>query len=234
MSENHPHLVLLHAFPLDVRMWESQLNILPARTVTPNLYELGDSLEMWARHILNSVTSDRLVVVGASMGGSCAIEMARQAPERISALVLVGAKAGHRPEPLLQNQYRTTLKSQGIEGLWPLIQSELIGPQAKKEVVEKIHSLAKSQTTEDLIRAVDVFHTRSDLTDVVMNWRKPLLAIGGDQGNLENESRTNHLAGLAPQGKAHTLVGCGHYMNLEQPEKFNRLLRQVIEEIIHE
>ena len=34
-------MLLLHALPMDRRMWENQLQIMPGRTVAPNLYDFG-------------------------------------------------------------------------------------------------------------------------------------------------------------------------------------------------
>lgn len=41
-------LLLLHALPLDRRMWQNQLQIMPNRTAAPNLYDFGSDLEDWA------------------------------------------------------------------------------------------------------------------------------------------------------------------------------------------
>lgn len=56
-------LILLHAFPLDGRMWDDQLQIVPGRTETPTLYPLGDSLEAWATAVLTRIGAGPLVVL---------------------------------------------------------------------------------------------------------------------------------------------------------------------------
>src|SRR5439155_71205 len=91
-------VALLHAFPLDERMWEPQLPVLAGReVVAPNLYGLGGgSIDAWAGQILEAVTGE-LVAVGASMGGYVGLAMARQAPERVSALLLAGSRATADP-----------------------------------------------------------------------------------------------------------------------------------------
>ena len=62
-------VLLLHAFPLDERMWEPQFGALGATdAVAPRLYGRGPSLDRWAAEILNEVDGP-LIVVGASMGG---------------------------------------------------------------------------------------------------------------------------------------------------------------------
>lgn len=94
-------LLLLHPLPLDGSMWADYMDLIPGSTVAPTLYDLGDSIEEWAAESLLLTTADKLIVVGCSVGGSCAIEVAATAPERVAALVLVGTKAGHRPDPTL-------------------------------------------------------------------------------------------------------------------------------------
>src|SRR5919198_6221051 len=82
-------VVLLHALPLDERMWESQRDAF-GEVVAPRLYGRGSSMAEWARGVLEEVEGD-FAAVGASMGGYCALELVRQAPERVRALVLAGA-----------------------------------------------------------------------------------------------------------------------------------------------
>jgi pimeloyl-ACP methyl ester carboxylesterase len=79
-------LLLLHALPLDGSMWSAQNQLLPGSTYAPTLYPFGDSIEAWAAAALNIAKGDRLVVVGCSVGGSCALEVAAIAPDRVAAL----------------------------------------------------------------------------------------------------------------------------------------------------
>lgn len=92
-------VVLLHPLPLDGSVWTKETRTLVPNTLTPTLYDFGDSIEAWTFGVLDVVGSRPLVVVGNSIGGSCAIGVARLAPERVRLIVLVGAKTGHRPEP---------------------------------------------------------------------------------------------------------------------------------------
>ena len=86
-------VVLLHAWPVDERMWDAQLDVLEGwDTATPRLYGRGADLREWARQILAEIDGD-LVTVGASMGGYVSLELARLAPERVRGLALVGSRA---------------------------------------------------------------------------------------------------------------------------------------------
>ena len=66
---------LLHALPLDERMWTAEFELCPGRVVAPRLYDLGDSVADWARSVLAQLDSEPFVAVGCSVGGSCAIEL---------------------------------------------------------------------------------------------------------------------------------------------------------------
>src|SRR2546423_2255946 len=71
-------------------MWAPQRVAFPD-ALAPSLYGRGSTMEGWARSILDEVEGD-FAVVGASMGGYCALAVVRRAPERVRGLVLVGAR----------------------------------------------------------------------------------------------------------------------------------------------
>ena len=92
-------LLLLHPLPLDGSIFSDDLRALVDECVAPTLYDAGDEITDWAQAALDSIGDGPVVVVGNSIGGSCAIEVARLAPTKVKALVLCGSKPGHRPEP---------------------------------------------------------------------------------------------------------------------------------------
>ena len=79
-------VLLLHAFPLDERMWEQQLESLRDYEVsTPRLYGRGESLDDWAASLLDEQEGE-LILVGASLGGYAAAHRSESAHLRSSAL----------------------------------------------------------------------------------------------------------------------------------------------------
>lgn len=112
-------LVLLHAFPLDARMWNSARTRLEDRTrlITPDQRGLGESpldgssarplaeganaadtpsVELAAADVLelmDRLELPRAVIGGCSMGGYVAMAMVRVAPERVAGLLLVDTQA---------------------------------------------------------------------------------------------------------------------------------------------
>ncbi len=212
-------------------MWRGQMGILPGSTSAPTLYPLGDSMESSASGVLDAAGDGPLVVVGCSMGGSCALEMARQAGDRIAALVLAGTNAGHLPEPEVRDGYVAALREGGAARVWPGLVDHLFSDAATRTVIEAAEAIAMEQNAADLILATQVFHSRPDATDVVSNWQKPLVVIGGDQDGIVSVEKSTGIATIAPNGRLHVMQGCGHFANLERPAQFNDLISKVLHSI---
>jgi pimeloyl-ACP methyl ester carboxylesterase len=218
-------VVLLHALPFDGRMWAGEGDVAGGATIAPNLYGLGDSLEEWAQGVLALVGDEPCVVVGCSVGGSCALEVARAAPDQVAGLILIGTKAGVRPDPALRDAAVRDLRApHGLARAWDTYWRPLFGQSAPDDVVARARELALDQPVEDLVRGVRAFHDRRDRTDVVRRWRKPLVVISGDEDRTPRPEVSAEMARGPGRREFHRIQGCGHYVNLERPAELRRLL----------
>jgi pimeloyl-ACP methyl ester carboxylesterase len=208
-------------------MWANGMQLLPNATVAPTLYSLGDSIEDWAESVLDSTNGQACVVVGNSLGGSCALEVARQAPDRVRAIVLIGAKAGVRPDPVFRDEAVRVLSERGMEEAWPKYWADLFGVNADPEVVETARRLASSLDIGNIVRGVKAFHNRRDLTDFARSWPKPLVVIRGDQDGTPPHSAAAETAS-SPLGELHVIKDAGQYTSLEQPARVQRIIRDVL------
>src|SRR3989338_7104236 len=95
-----PQLLLLPGLAADERMWRGVLPLLPAAlrpAVATAHQDVGlHTIEDFAARLL-AQHAGPLVLAGASMGGMIAMEAARQAPERVAGLALLGTTP--RPPP---------------------------------------------------------------------------------------------------------------------------------------
>jgi pimeloyl-ACP methyl ester carboxylesterase len=194
-------VVLLHAFPLDERMWDPQIEALAGHDAhAPRLYGRGSAIDDWAAQILDEV-SGPFAAVGASMGGYVALSLARQAPERISGLLLASSRAaGVTPE-------RKAFRNDLIERL------------RAGEPLENA-----SAGTDELVAATEALRDRSDHTDVVRAFGGPFVVATGDSDPLLTVDEARAVAALAPQGRLELFPGAGHLVSVEQPEEFNGVL----------
>ena len=212
-------VVLLHAFPVDPRMWEPQRDIIRGFDVfAPTLYRRGSSIDEWATSVLDESGTGELVAVGASMGGYCALAMARHAPERVRGLLLAGSRAGpDSPERRAQRDgIARMLREEGVEA-W----LEQSGNPAPRQLV-------LDQSAEDLAVAMEVLRDRPDATDVIAAFEGPLLVVVGDRDELLSVDEAREIAESAPGGRLEVVEDSGHFVSIEQSERFNVVLGEFL------
>jgi pimeloyl-ACP methyl ester carboxylesterase len=217
-------VVLLHGLPLDARMWEPQLGVLGDQASAPTLYDFpGDTMDALADAVLESVAG-KLVLVGASMGGYCALAAARQAPDRVAGVVLVGSRAD--PDPPERREGREAqlraIAEGGATALWEAMAPSLFSPGVDPAVLERAHSLALEQPADGLARAVRAIRDRVDTRDVWARLADRSLAIFGE------------LDPIAPPGEVEApykvvVAGAGHLVGMERPDDVTEHLRQVLD-----
>jgi pimeloyl-ACP methyl ester carboxylesterase len=226
-------VLLLHAFPLDERMWDPQREALrDHEAIAPNLYALaGQSMDAWAMELLRQAWGE-LVVVGASMGGYAALALARLAPERVRALVLAGARADADSPERRDDRMETIerIRSGGAQALWDKM-SPLLTAGASDDAGRPVHGLALEQSGEDMIKAVRAMRDRPDSTDVLTSLPSPVLLVVGEADPLLAPEEAAGLAASAPNGRAVTIKGAGHLPSLQQPDRFNAELLALLGEL---
>jgi len=198
-------ILLLHGWPLDERMWESQVSALRAAgfdLVAPRLYGRGSSIDGWAAQLLGEV-EEPFVAVGASMGGYTALALARRASERVPGIVLAGSRAAaDTPERrLLRDEQIAALRSEGVP------------PELDTDVA-----------AEDLALAQEAIRDRPDSSGVVGAFGGPLLVCVGDRDDIVSVDEAREIADAALLGSLEVFAGAGHFPSVEQPERFNAVL----------
>ncbi|WP_090298788.1 alpha/beta fold hydrolase [Ensifer sp. YR511] len=221
-------LLLLHALPLDGSMWASQLDLLPGATYAPTLYGLGDRVEDWAAEVLQLPKGDQVIVVGCSVGGSCALEVAALAPERVAGLVLIGTKAARRLDPASKAKDIDALQRQGLEAAWKEWWEPAFSTKTSPAIVAEAKSILMRQALDDVTRGVRAFHTRQSRDDVLSTFPAPVHVVTGADDVLPGLATSSKQADVAQNGRLHIVPECGHYVPMERPEALNSIIRQLI------
>lgn len=204
-------VVLLHAMPLDERLWEPQLEALDDYEVTtPNLYDLGgSSIDEWAQKVLDRAEGD-LAVVGASIGGYVALAMARRAPERVKGVMLVGSRVADDPpeRKKAREEALRTLDEGGLEAWAPNAPAP---PPAER-------------TVDEVKRAIVALRDRRDHSDVARSFDGPLWVAVGDNDPFTPLEEAREIAEQAKNGRLEVFEDTGHFPSRDRPERFNALL----------
>jgi pimeloyl-ACP methyl ester carboxylesterase len=206
-------VLLLHAFPLDERMWEPQRAALEGHeAIAPRLYGRGNTMAAMADSIADE-TQDELVVVGASMGGYCALALARHAPERVRALLLVGSRPDGDSEERRAGRAQTfdVIRNEGPEGLWRMMVPKLFADESKAD------EALLYRDAEGLTSALEAVRDREDSTAFARTFGGPLQFVVGEHDPFVS---TSELEGLDVK----ELRGAGHLVNIERTSEFNKIL----------
>lgn len=231
MKNTQVELLLLHALPLDGSMWGAQLDLLQEATYAPTLYRLGDSVRDWAAEALRQPKGNKLVVVGCSVGGSCALEVAALAPDRVAGLILIGTKAARRVDATVNPTYADDLQRTGLEAAWQDWWKPAFSPSTSPAIVAEAKGILMRQSLEDVVRGVRAFHSRQSRGDVLSMFPGPVHVVTGDTDVLPGTTTSAEQAASAYNGYLHVIPDCGHYVPMEQPAALNSIIKRLIEQV---
>ena len=237
-------LLLIHAFPLDARMWEPQLGSLGARLpiVAPHLPGFGGTagpevltMSLAAEHCVRALDEagvDTAIVCGLSMGGYVAFELWRAARPRVAALVLANTRA--EPDPpegaAARRALAERLRTEG-HGFMVEAPPPLLAENAPEELVQRVKATIADQTPDAIAAAALGMAERPDSVPDLPGIDVPTLVITGTADRLIPPDVTAGIAGLVPDAELIRIEGAGHLSNLEARESFDAALDDVVTRI---
>ena len=242
-------LLLLHAFPLNGKMFEPQIEALSAerRVILPDFPGFGHSPRTPAqpdvgyyagcvRGLLDRLEIPRVVLGGVSMGGYVAFECVRSFPERISGLVLANTRPDADSEEIRSTRKEMALKvTEGGIGVLPEIQMErLLSPHTRENddgLVEKVRAIILENTPDGAVAALGAMRERPDSTATLREIAVPTLVVGGEDDTISSPEVMGEMAGKIPGARHVTLPNAGHLSNLEDPDGFNEAVRKFLAEL---
>jgi pimeloyl-ACP methyl ester carboxylesterase len=241
LGEGDP-LVLLHAFPLNGRMFEPQMKAFSGsrRVVAPDYPGFGRSPRTPAqpdvhyyaegvRSLLDRLHLERVVLGGVSMGGYVAFECLRHFPERVSALVLANTRPEPDSEEIREARNETALRvaQEGVEVLVELQMGRLLAPDTLRndaELVENVRAMILENSPDGAVAALGAMRERRDSTPLLGKIGVPTLVVGGEEDGISSPEVMGAMAAKIPGASHVTIPKTGHLSNLEDPERFNAAL----------
>jgi pimeloyl-ACP methyl ester carboxylesterase len=229
MASGRETVLLLPGLLCDQRLFAPQLPALAgvADPVVPDLSQ-DDSIAGMAARALAMVTSERFALVSLSMGGYVALEIMRQAPERVTRLALLDTQA--RPDTEEARARRRGLMALSEKGefrgvtsrLMPLlIHADRLGDTALTGVIQ---AMAESIGKEGFLRQQRAILDRLDSRPSLPGITCPTLVLAGREDAITPMEVQLELVQAIPQATLILLPRCGHLASLERPEDVTRQL----------
>lgn len=222
-------LVLLPGLLLDARLWRPQIEGL-GELAAPWVADLtrDDTIAGMARRVLADAPAGRFALCGLSMGGYVAMEVMRQAPERVERLALLDTQAiPETPEATERRRAQIRLAKDGklalvVEQLLPL---ELYGPQlADARLRELRTAIALQVGTDAFLRQIAAIMGRPDARGTLAAIACPTLVLCGEHDLLTPPARHEEMAAAIRGSTLVKVPACGHLSTLEKPLEVNRAL----------
>ncbi|MGH3144596.1 MAG: alpha/beta fold hydrolase [Rubrobacter sp.] len=239
-------LLLLHAFPLNGRMFEPQMAAVSPdrRVVAPDYPGFGRSPRTPAqpdvryyaegvRGLLERLGLERVVLGGVSMGGYVAFACMRLFPERVSALVL----ANTRPDPdsdevrETRNEMAHRVAQEGVEVLVEIQMERLLAPttlENDEDLVRRVRDMILENSPDGAVAALGAMRERPDSTPLLEEIAVPTLVVGGEEDGISSPDVMATMADQIPDSRHVSLPRAGHLSNLEAPEEFNATLAEFL------
>ncbi|MDD1531782.1 alpha/beta hydrolase [Bradyrhizobium sp. WBOS7] len=207
--------------------------------VIPALWRLGPV--MIANHIRDDNMSDiaarvlseappRFALAGHSMGGYIALEIMRQAPERVAKLALINTQA--RPDTPEATARRRGLMARARRGELRAIREEsfpeLVHPSRRDdaEILELVHAQDEDVGVDGYLRQQAAIIARVDSRPSLSAITCPTLVLTGDADNTIPNAFSKEMAEAIAGARLVILDRCGHLPQAEQPDATVRALTE--------
>lgn len=240
-------LLLIHGMGDNLGAWYNQVPVFSQRyrVLTYDVRGHGQteapegeySTDVWAQDLhglLGALEIERAYVLGYSMGGMVAVNLALQHPEMVEALILANSGGARRPtmseEQMRQmaEQRRMRMERVEREGLAATMDESTAMmfspgfPERNKEAFERYKAVRLKNDPQSYLRMMRSMGTMfggapPDLSKI----QCPTLIIGGEHDGLmgaEGAKATQQ----AIAGSQLKIMPTGHASAIEQPEEFNK------------
>ena len=233
-----PAVVLVHGHPFDRTLWAGTAAALRGefRVIAPDLRgygasaavarvtlrELADDVEA----LLDALGVEQAAVVGLSMGGLVAMELATANPARWTSLGLVATTA--EPADDDERDARHALADRvTAEGMAPQVDAmlpKLFGPGAPAAAVAQIEATMRATDPAGAAAALRGRAARPDYRPGLRALSLPVFVCTGTEDPYSTAAVTRTILDCVPHATHVSLAGVGHLPNLEAPAAFDAAL----------
>jgi 3-oxoadipate enol-lactonase len=239
-KEGAPWLVLSHSLACTLRMWAPQIEAFKAshRILAYDMRGHGQTsapaspytLDMLADDVLGLAASLKITYAaycGLSIGGMIGQTIAIRGSGPFERMVLADTTHTQPPDALKQWEERIRIaETKGMAGLVDSTLERWFTPPfrssaAAKKIAEQIAATPVAGYV-GCGRAIMALNTTAKLKSIKL----PVLAVTGEQDGAA--SGTRYIGENVPGAKLVVIPQASHISNIEQPEAFNRALREFL------
>ena len=236
-----PTLVFVHGWSCDARYWRAQVPHFSKshRVVTLDLAGHGHSgtkrlqYSMLAfgedvQAVTEAIGSNRVILVGHSMGGSIIAEAARLMPDRV--IGLIGVDTLHNIEyPMAHEELSkmlAPLEKDFLNGTREFVEQLILpsmNPQLREWILSDM-SAAPSAVALSASKSMMTQYITGEAAKIFHEIRAPVVSVNCDMWPVDYEANRRHMSFF----EAIILKGADHFLMLDRPKEFNQALEKAI------
>ncbi len=234
-------LVFVHGFTTTAEFWREQVEAfssryrvirinLPGHGVSPRPDGRSYTIPAFANDILavyRALEIDEAILVGLSMGGTVVQSFTLSHPERVRALVLVGATPHGLGEDVNVDNVLMAIDDLGVVQASQNVIDRSFGSSASRELVEFARqevAQTPAFVAREAIASLNASDSRANLRDIGV----PTLVVVGNEDIITPPGESVILAEGIPEGRLEVIADAGHFPMLEQPQAFNHVLESFL------
>ncbi|MDH3457881.1 MAG: alpha/beta hydrolase [Gemmatimonadota bacterium] len=241
-GSGEPALVFVHGWSCDRSYWDAQVPFFSERhrVVTIDLAGHGESglgREGWSMQafgqdvaaVIEELGLEEIVLVGHSMGGPVVVEAARILGDRVK--VVVGADTfndvSERWTQRFVENWLRPFRADFEVATSDLVRTMFV-PTSDSALVERIVADMSAAPPEVGLGAIEGYinWSNNEREAAFRELRVPIRLINSDYRPTSVNAGREYAASF----DAVLMSGVGHFVMLEKPEAFNRLLGEIVEE----
>jgi pimeloyl-ACP methyl ester carboxylesterase len=225
-------LVLIPAFGCDARLYAPLITALGPSVRIQTIIPSASRYETMVGDVLRQVP-DQFAVLGTSMGGRVALEVALAAPERVTGLCVIGAGAGAVADQAAglkrSLRIRSGERAQVITEMSDMI-AHMPGPRGEA-TRQAFIDMGKAMDVEQLARQSDALAHRVDRWDELEEVEALTLCLWGEHDKFSPAADGLRLAEAVQMGSYVEIANCGHFPTLEYPDEATEAIALWLEDI---
>lgn len=191
-----------------------------------NHWSHGSMAEI-AKSILDAAP-ERFTLAGTSMGGYVAFEILRQAPRRVSKLILMSTSAKpDTPERSADRRKQVEgARRHGLRAGTAALYPKLVHPARHEDLhlLNTFHEMAEHLGVEAFARQIEAIIGRADSRPLLGEIDVPTLVIAGKDDRLITPDNSEEIAGGIRGAKLELVEHCGHMGMIERPVTYTQLI----------
>ena len=228
MNATTQNLVMVPGLICDQEVWAyPRAYLSEVATISYAPADETDTMQGLAEAVLDSAPKT-FAIAGFSMGGYVALEVLRQAPERVERIALLDTSSrADTPEKAAGREAAIAdCEEDRFEDLLDRFVPQLLHPDRHEDpLFARVRNMGDRVGPDLFANRHRAMQTRSDARELLQGSDIPVRAIVGRSDALTSVAEHQEIADLAPRGRLSIIEDCGHMPPLERPQAATALLR---------